>query len=369
MYSFPYPRFLIEYGEALSKTLEWAISVNPDFLVAIARRGPRLIELAEHYELWSCPKDLEIISDRALLFTPPQESTRTISIFDDVLIYGSTMRKVLNAVIRKGFFPVSFVIAKGETANPNFNINAFYTMLLRDDQFSMFNTESVKALRYLAKPYDIEHPLFYLPLKSGLIFKKDIIQLMKESYPKYFDITNNFENQIGIMNAVILDWKDEMLPFFVKDYNEAFSQSTKIRMFINLPARMVCVEPISLFNVRADKILDGQLPFTNEASWLNELIQIFLDVIESFEFPDRDKELATVCATIYLAEWLYGYSFVLESSLFEEEEKKSPAKLMNLFDIKLMFGRELCKKLMVSIESLGSSIMGKLLSYLSAEGK
>jgi len=368
MESFPYPNFLLEHGNALSKTLDRTISVDPAFVVAIARRGPRLIELAEKYDIWLPPKGLKIISDTALLFISSKKSEHTVSVFDDVLIYGSTMRRVLNMVLEKGFFPVPFVLAKGDV-HPGFQTNAFYTLSLPKSQFSAFNSESVMALRYLSKPYDINHPLFYISLKPELVLKKDIVQLIKKCYPKCYDLTNDLESRIGIVNLTILDWKDELPPLLIPRYTETFPQSTKVRIIVNLRTRIVTIEPISLFDIHAKNILDGKLPFINEIPWLNELTRNIVDFVNKIDSSDTEKELAIVCTTTYLAEWLYGYSFILDSELFEKEEKETPVELMKTFDMDILLGQELSKKFQMAIKSSESLTKETLKGYLSLTGR
>jgi len=360
------PYFVALYWEPLQRILELAESVNPKFLLTIARKAPRLVELAIKYEIWQ-PHKVEIVSDRAIPFLP-YSNGETVSVFDDVLIYGSTTRRVLNRILRKGYFPIPFVLARSKKLQKRFHLNAFYAIQLEEKNFSFFNYELVKAFRYLSKPYNVDHPLFYVELNSNITCKKDLLNVLKRNYmSSFYDITTPLENEIGILNVTILSWRKDFPRSYVLDFAEAFPKSVKVRLFINLKAKVATVEPICLTPIEVNEDR-RKMYFSEEFSWADNFIRKIVDVLSVNEKNEYEKELATARLIMYIIEWIYGYAFVFDSELFSREKKNLLTELIRPFDLNLIFGSKIQRLFVEHIESSKNEIHEVMHSFIRSRG-
>ena len=92
--------FLKKYSSALlsvSKTLQ---KEKPDYILALSRKGPRLLEMLRLSGMWL--DDIPIISEKAIDFIPPEElEGKKILVFDDIIISGTTISNLLSNIAKK----------------------------------------------------------------------------------------------------------------------------------------------------------------------------------------------------------------------------------------------------------------------------
>lgn len=100
-----------------------------------------------------------MISDRAIPFLVFKEITgKKIPVCDDVVIYGSTMKTVVDKLSNIGVLPQPYcLIYDIENARLK-NIN--FQKPLTSEKVVAFCHEIVQAFSILGIPYDVDHPIF-----------------------------------------------------------------------------------------------------------------------------------------------------------------------------------------------------------------
>ena len=155
-------RFGLIYQNELKNWSEKLLSI-PGIIVAIARKGPKLLDLMIR-EGFLPPNFLErVITEKALPFITRVDDG--INVVDDGVIYGSTFSRVNQAVenlvgyqhnnLCKGLpFAVSDLVseeAKGYIDD--------YSLTLHESDINCFIFEQMLAHRLSGKPFDIEFPI------------------------------------------------------------------------------------------------------------------------------------------------------------------------------------------------------------------
>src|SRR4051812_32084758 len=108
-------RFLKRYATELQRVRDCIHKISPDLVIGIARKGPRIIELCARFDSSLLPPRTPVISHKALSFLNPAEmSKKRIVVFDDAVIWGSTMKDVVTHACLDGaqVTPLSVVAAK-----------------------------------------------------------------------------------------------------------------------------------------------------------------------------------------------------------------------------------------------------------------
>jgi len=147
---------------------DWADELQkcPDTIVAISRKGPRLIELMAHEGFLSENVLPRVIAEQALPFLTQNDNAGFV-VVDDVITYGTTFNNVYDltkqANIRCGGNnqkPMGIPFAVGQKANEEYRKKTNkYFLDLKSDQIASFVNNEMLAFRLLGKPYDIEHPM------------------------------------------------------------------------------------------------------------------------------------------------------------------------------------------------------------------
>ena len=139
-------------------------------ILAIARKGPRLLELAARAGFLSNEDVQRVTSERALPLDLLDQSSRSVlTICDDICIYGSTFRRIVNiAVFIYGSARVRglpFTVSDHALDIP-FEVGRGFT--IPEEYCTSFVNTEIAAFASLDKPYDIEHPILYLDLHGPL---------------------------------------------------------------------------------------------------------------------------------------------------------------------------------------------------------
>jgi len=147
---------------------EWGDELHrrSDTIVAISRRGPRLIEYMMREGFLSESVLSRVISEQALPFLTRNNNGGFI-VIDDAITYGTTffnaVKLTKKAQIRCGG-DVSKVtgipFAVGRKANPSYKeLAEKYFLKLDPDQIVPLVNNEMLAFRLLGKPYDIDYPM------------------------------------------------------------------------------------------------------------------------------------------------------------------------------------------------------------------
>ncbi len=145
---------------------DWAedLQARKGTIVAIARKGPRLLELLVRDGLLPHAILGRVISDRALPFWDSLDED--LIVIDDSIIYGSTFDRVVSTArerlqeIGSNRTVVGLPFAVAETASNRYQkLAERHYLSLKQAQLAPFIRDLVCAFRLLGKPYDIEHPM------------------------------------------------------------------------------------------------------------------------------------------------------------------------------------------------------------------
>jgi hypothetical protein len=112
------PSFVAKYLPAFSELRRRIEELRPALIVAIARKGPRLDELSARFGSSIFPPNVPVVSQKALPFID-NDSLRgcRVAVFDDAVIWGSTMKDVFNSPVLKDveITPFPLVASRPET--------------------------------------------------------------------------------------------------------------------------------------------------------------------------------------------------------------------------------------------------------------
>jgi len=148
---------------------DWAYELEQSrgLVLAISRKGPRLLELLVREGLLPSSFMNRVICEQALPFL--QDCPDDLIVIDDSLNYGSTFSKVISLARQiyekcKGAGKVvglPFAISN-EASQEYLSSVSKYFLDLKANQIASFVNNQVSAFHLLGKPFDIEHPILTL---------------------------------------------------------------------------------------------------------------------------------------------------------------------------------------------------------------
>ena len=163
--------FTSRYAEPL-RTWGKLFSAYSGPIVAISRKGPRLLELAVRASV--LPESLlsRVTTERGFFIDPPVCGVADTSVLcDDCIIIGSTFQRLF--ALMSAVHPHSrlvglpFALSKKAKIDRNRVIERAAMGLAPDDCASFVNAETA-AFAALDKPYDLDHPIISLQLQDGV---------------------------------------------------------------------------------------------------------------------------------------------------------------------------------------------------------
>lgn len=135
-------------------------------IVAISRKGPRLVELMVREGFLSESVLSHVIAEQALPFLTQNENAGFV-VIDDAMTFGTTLSHVFEltkqANIRCGgdgskLMGIPFAVGQ-EASKKHRELVTKYFLDLKPEQIAPFVYNEMLAFRLLGKPYDIEHPM------------------------------------------------------------------------------------------------------------------------------------------------------------------------------------------------------------------
>jgi hypothetical protein len=136
-------------------------------ILAISRKGPRLLELLVREGLLPSTFMGRVICEQALPFL--QDCPDDLIVIDDALNYGSTFSKVISLArqvyekCKGGGDVIGLPFAISSEASEEYRLTVSkYFLDLKADEIASFVNNQVSAFHLLGKPFDIEHPLLTL---------------------------------------------------------------------------------------------------------------------------------------------------------------------------------------------------------------
>jgi hypothetical protein len=245
------PRFIELYEGRLSAWAEELQNTHGP-IVAIARKGPRLLELLVRYGI--LPSDFMkcVISERALPFLSGPH--QTVVVTDDHLCWGSTFDRIFNLTksVTRAWQSDAEVLSLPFAINTD--ASAMYLdsvsksfLSLKPEEVSSFVNNMMQALKTLGKPYDIEHPAitFSGNFEDAQSFEERLRDVSFGLNGKLVTLKSVIATSSGPLN--IHAWT---ILLQSKMSNEEIPEICKLRIYLN-PERDLCtivsMQPLSFY--------------------------------------------------------------------------------------------------------------------------
>ena len=232
-----------------TEMIEWAdyVNNNAQNILAISRKGPRLIEMLHNAGLISDQVYHNTFSEYALPFLGKMDD---LSIIDDSVLYGSTLSKTLilaekylNIISEK--IDVIPVIYSTDTPNEvKKKINQKVSTSIEAHRTTHYVGSLITSFKLLGKPYDIEHPIAYIQGDfRDIELLKIRIEHITQSISEFPLIVNDNNNSYPPSFTILLNGGE--------DGTNDFS---KFRIYLNDSYTRLAIVPISPIIISDDEI-------------------------------------------------------------------------------------------------------------------
>ncbi len=353
----PKAAFVVKHHEALCEVAERIKAARPDLIVALARKGPRLGELAAEFGIPIFPGGVPVVCERALPFLDAG-SLRRVVVFDDAVIWGGTLRDTIANHVLEGADVTPIVLAASRSRDPSLVPGLQHVLDLSEQEATAFSTELVEAFHLLAKPYSVDHPILEVPLSHiSALSEDDICEAARNDLAaQVFRLTQPFERRDGLCNVVL---NRPELPgwHLVCGPTSEPLHLFKIRFFGNRGRDVLRVTPMLIFRARRDDLASGKFV---AAKAFPSLASIFADarqlIAQSSGFDDEGL-CALYRLQMYLAELSLGLLFVLW--LCDRRSVEIPAEIQSClpaWDAELVLGEKLATRIRAERSLLGEAI-------------
>lgn len=235
------------YGEALEVLLKDIFEQRPRYIVALARKGPRLLDLCQLTSLAKYLDPSKLLSDRSLAFLQPDQiKNATVCILDDIAIYGSSLKYVTGVVTRLGGTPLPYALAINRDQINTDLVSPKYALGLNFVQASTFNNLLARAIGTLCKPFDTDHPIATLQLKrpQGDVLRD--LRSLNQYGARVREIGEDCSSNGYGVKKIVVDLPPELSDSsMLNPASTTASGISKIRFYIT--QSRICVVPMFLF--------------------------------------------------------------------------------------------------------------------------
>lgn len=330
--------FIERYKVAVAPINDLIVDYDPDYILALIRKGPRLIELLQLAGLWQ--NKIPIITERALDYIPFNEMTnKKIVIFDDITISGSTIRNLIN-YISNGYNlnsdnirVVSVAIDKDTFRKDAFPSNIAFDHRIgisKNERFT-FSNELVKSFTRLNKPYDLDYSIFYTTTNNDSM--SSFLSKTLDS-DTAFDLTTNYQYKIGYNRYSFVPDK-RISNFFISNFKGVYLSPDicKVRAYNNRMTGETSLAPMVTFSMEKNLCNLDNLHFCNSLSQYDYLIEKALD------YTSINPEKAIFKLIWYILSYIYGLYFDIRHSRdFELLPFSFPSQMLRFQDLVYIFG-------------------------------
>jgi len=226
------PFFLQQYRSYLqnwiNKIREYIFSV--DYIVAVSRKGPRLLELLAYYNMLE--DDLaELIRKKTVsefaISRLEKAGCKKFLLVDDCVLYGSTFLRISDFIKlchpHAEIIGVPFAVSLASSYEVRPHINA-YGLLLRERELEHYITYLTKALQTLNKPLLVTLPIIETKLswvdswEQVEVYGKEFAASIGSDFftLKSYIGTSNSDGDIDVFNS----------GFVPIDVNKSYAQNT-----------------------------------------------------------------------------------------------------------------------------------------------
>ena len=336
-----------KYRSALERSVAVIKEINPDMILALSRKGPRLVEILQSYGLYEI--NIPVITEKALDFIEKKElEGKRLIVFDDIVVSGSTVSSTTDIILGQFGCEVKFAsvaidrdtIALRDSGDGQYPIKTGkgheipvqYAVPLNLAERYDFCSSIVRSLVVLNKPYDVDFPILYTNVKS----KPGSWHLAPPD--KHFDVTTIAQLDQGYRRSSIMDPSDNQSKAFISALfgNEYFLPGIcKTRVYQNTEDGTTAIVPIVTFKAKKDILLNGEF-FCKELSSLNELVAQI-----SKKIPPSKRPEAIYRLTTFLASYIYGNVFFTRNEqIFGRNTESGRQISLSTQDLHYLFGQD-----------------------------
>jgi len=341
------PEFIQKYHQTFNEWWNDILDTKHTYIVAIARKGPRMLEVFEKYRKMSMGMGLNeidnIISEKAISFMSDDEiKDSTFIVIDDILVYGSTLKTVLEHIKRRNPKSISwrtFTYDIEENKVPGLDDYTGESKLPKTKESNaVFCDELVSSFAFLIKPYDIEHPIFYLKVNNSYKSENELEKILKKISSFVFNATLPRQRLNGIYRFCCIFPDEDFLIYLYDDSREINVEMSKMRLYIDQNSRDISLVPIYLFSASVDTLKD--ISFNDHLSFLNNILGEVSERLHNNGYNEKDIAIGMMRLHTFLIEYLYGRYLILKNKrLFDESVLFEPTLFINEFDIRILFGK------------------------------
>jgi hypothetical protein len=317
------------FGDALQAYAARLGVAEPDLLVAISRKGPRLLQLiSELPEIG--PLDLSrCVSEKALPFIPRDSLRGTrVLVTDDTIAYGSTFAKNCGRFCDTGAKVTGEVLAMSREANVlAAELLQNRPLVLPEVRIQQLIDLEIQAFGALAVPYDIDHPILTVPFRGGLA---ELAEQLRRRHPGTQQPSNSWHEAHGV-TVLSLPAPETVVGAHSQAGRRLGPQ--KLRLFLD--AERGAVRAVAIFALALhEKELGSPELFVEAPGELPELWRDLLERVEASGWPAKDRHLALANTAHYLAgcealwHWLAGGDLGIDSA----------SATISEWDLRLLFG-------------------------------
>jgi hypothetical protein len=244
-----------QFGKALTKG-------DPDIIVAIARKMPRVLERTGLTSICPCP----VVSDRALPWTlPTLHAAASIVFSDDVVNAGTTVSHYAQYARTHGKENIrlaAFARRKSQSSHHRelgLDVPAtYFSHDFDDDYYWQFETALPAELLTLGKPYDLDFPILNLPLSSDARNwdSDDWLRFFDDRFKSVHELTTHSQRDRSILSFTIIE------PFRANPLSGATETHSKVRCYVDRSQGVVRIVPMCVSSI-PEKQLASQVKFSH----------------------------------------------------------------------------------------------------------
>ncbi|WP_420182079.1 phosphoribosyltransferase [Haloarcula sp. KBTZ06] len=330
----PSIEFVNWYKDALQSMAAYVREQDPDFIVALTRSGPQLVELMENVGL-GFDDDVHVLSEKSLAFIPQtQLQGQDIVLLDDVMKTGETVQTLttkLESEYGASVDPVTLVTDADAAHHEDVN----YQLELNKAKRFQFTSNLAQSFRYLNKPYDVDHAIFCtspgvesLPNLDALddAYNLTTVAQRQSDFSRY-SIVPGGQNRPYVTDQVLIN-------------GFADTKIEKLRTYLDHQTGEFVFTPISIFSVRKQDTTNIAV-FENPFECLNVLVDDARNYI-----TDDDPELAYYRLIWYLVSYLNGLAY--RETYFSDELnllEHGPDNHLRFVDLNYLFGPDFANRI------------------------
>ncbi len=338
-----FERFQAKFADALQAYAHRLGESETELMIAISRKGPRLLQLIGEMSEVPSPDMSRCISEKALPFIPRGSLADTdVCVTDDTIAYGSTFARNCKVLQEARASVRGEVLAMSKGASPRARqLLAHEPLVVPEAQIHQLIDLEIQAFGALAVPYDIDHPIFTVPFDGDM---EDLAGLLEHRYPGARRPTNSWHeaHRVTVLSLPTPE-------FILGSHSQASRRlgPLKLRLFLDAERHAVRAVAIFALALREAELRDPDL-FNDAPAGLAEVWRKLLAHVERGGWPTKDRCLALANTAHYLAGcealalWLAGDDLGIDGSRGRLSE----------LDLRFLFGLEAAAEVRPDLQAI-----------------